>query len=438
MVLTTGLVLPAERLERQTSRSSPPRVRLYHDNPEHLWNRLHASLFVRVAADGREYGTDRGDPLLWIGSKYLLQGASHDQTVRLLKEFVDTHGEKLIGDPLKRAILQRDLWMVFDWLEGVHTNFVEPFLSPEVVEQGAAELRGMLATVIARLALRPEQIRTLSDNYSAAALTAAVPPDMFVSGGPWVLVGRPDGPVAAQHVRDAGSGKNSVFLVLMRLPGGRAVTLKYVERLQTFNGPMWVGTGYPNPDLPQFPVGTQVALVRRALVIDAAGHLAPTKLTEQVQLRVYREIRRMTAQEFDDAHRIDENMFARAGQDFDEFTLSRQALFAGRSGGLVPLSASDRFFLTFSAQGVDEFEIGGEVRRQVGLEPARATRLCKDCHGAPGVYSFNSYLPFRLVGPSITRAARLSEISLADAERTAVAWKEQRADWRVLKPLLRR
>jgi hypothetical protein len=54
------------------------------------------------------------------------------------------------------------------------------------------------------------------------------------------------------------------------------------------------------------------------------------------------------------------------------------------------------------------------------------------------VYSFNSYLPFRLVGPSITRAARLSEISLADAERTAVAWKEQRADWRALKPLLRR
>jgi hypothetical protein len=47
-----------------------PTVRLYHDNPNHLWNRLHAALFVRVAADGREYGGDRVDPLLWIGTKY--------------------------------------------------------------------------------------------------------------------------------------------------------------------------------------------------------------------------------------------------------------------------------------------------------------------------------------------------------------------------------
>src|SRR5437762_14328720 len=94
-----------------------PTVRIYDNNPAHLWNRLHASLFVRVGPDGREYGADRVDPLLWIESKYLLTGPTHDTVVRLLREFVDTHGEKLIEDPLKRALLQRDLWMVFDWLQ---------------------------------------------------------------------------------------------------------------------------------------------------------------------------------------------------------------------------------------------------------------------------------------------------------------------------------
>jgi len=70
--------------------------------PEHVWNRLHAALFVRVAPDGREYGGDRVDPLLWSNSKYWWRGR-RTQSRQLLTEFVDTHAEKLIDDPLKRA-----------------------------------------------------------------------------------------------------------------------------------------------------------------------------------------------------------------------------------------------------------------------------------------------------------------------------------------------
>ena len=72
--------------------SAPPSdgVRVYDDNPSHLWNRLHASLFVRAAADGRDYGVDRVDPLLWTGSMHLLQGTSHDDLRRLLNEFITT------------------------------------------------------------------------------------------------------------------------------------------------------------------------------------------------------------------------------------------------------------------------------------------------------------------------------------------------------------
>jgi hypothetical protein len=45
-----------------------------------------------------------------------------------------------------------------------------------------------------------------------------------------------------------------------------------------------------NLALPQFPVGTQVALVRQAIVIDDRGELEPTAQTESVQLRVYHAI----------------------------------------------------------------------------------------------------------------------------------------------------
>jgi hypothetical protein len=107
----------------------PPVVRIYDANPQHPWNQLHAALFLRVGRDGREYGGDRVDPLLWVGSKYLLKGPAHDHAADLLRKFVDTHADRLIDDPLKRALLQRDLWTVFDWIEGQHTNFEKPLRS---------------------------------------------------------------------------------------------------------------------------------------------------------------------------------------------------------------------------------------------------------------------------------------------------------------------
>ena len=425
-----------------------PTVRLYDDNPAHLWNRLHATLFVRVASDGRAYGGDRVDPLLWVGSTYLLEGATHDQAVGLLNEFVDTHAEQLIRDPLKRAILQRDLWTLFDWLAGDHTPYQRPDLTLEVIRQRTDELRRPLATVISRLALTPEEMRALPDNYAAATRATMLPPDLLASDGRWVSVGRPDGPVAAAHVSDKGPSKNSVFLVLIRVPGGRDATLKYLQTLRAFSGPLWRHDGtlpagmqdYPNPQIPQFPVGTRVALVRRALLIDSTGRITATRLTEQVQLREYNAISPMTAREFEDAHRIDERMFGRAGQSFEELSLSRAALFGGRMGGLVQLAALDRLFTTFSSPGVDMFDMRRtdqpNVPAEAGWDPARAKFICKDCHAPPGVYSFDSFIPFRLVRAGGGQAARLSEISLADAERTAIAWKGQRADWMTLQSLL--
>ena len=410
-----------------------PAVRLYHDDPSHLWNQLHAALLVRVTADGRAFGADRGDPLLWVGSTYLLAGNAHRRAVELLTQFVDRHGERLIDDPIKRAMLQRDLWMIFGWLEGDHTSFATPPPEEAQVKAAAGELRPLIATAIGRLALARDELRALPDSCVEAARAGVLPADLCDPSGPWVSVGRPDGPVAAHHVRDADPAKHSVFLVFLRLPAGRRATLAFFDRLRSFAGPMWAPAGYPNPDLPAFPVGTQVALVRRALLVDRSGAIVASPIVEQVQLRVYREIRPMTVEEFEMAHMIDRGLFARAGQEFEEFSVSRAALFARQAGGLRLMAAGDGFFLTFSSHGVDPFE----MPQTIVQEPASAQFVCKDCHGAPGVYSFNSFLPFRLLAPGSATPARLSEIPLADSERTAIAWTEQRAEWRTLQPLLR-
>src|SRR5450631_3434632 len=77
---------------------------IYDSDANHLWNRLDETLFVRTAQDGKKYGLDELDILYWARTTNLLAGASHQQALSTLDEFVNTHGEKLIHDPLKRVL----------------------------------------------------------------------------------------------------------------------------------------------------------------------------------------------------------------------------------------------------------------------------------------------------------------------------------------------
>jgi hypothetical protein len=92
---------------RQTA---PVGHHLYDQNTSHLWNRVHDTFHVRVAPDGSEYGLDAVDPLMWRETRHLLTGDSHARALGLLDEFLTSNGERLIRDPLKRAVFQNDLW----------------------------------------------------------------------------------------------------------------------------------------------------------------------------------------------------------------------------------------------------------------------------------------------------------------------------------------
>jgi hypothetical protein len=438
------------------------RPTLYHDHPEHLWNRLHAALFVRVGPDGQAYGRDRLEPLLWVGSRHLLEASSHKQAVAVLEEFVKTNGEKLVNDPLKRAMLQRDLWLVFNWLEGNHS--LGP--PPEVVRGAQARLRTPLAVAIKRLALDPKEIQTLDDNYAAAVASGNIarafnpkapdqpylPADLFEVDGPWVCLGRPDGPVAPEHLdEEVNAFTNSAFLLFLRLPGGRDATLTYLKQLRSFIEPLAVKAEdnkaeyVPNPKLPQFPVGTEVALVRRAFLIDSKHKPAATALTESVQLRYYRQVPQLpvTAYELDLGGGRSRQRGAFSWQSVHEFRLSRSPLFAGRAGGLGAVRFDERDFDTgFASHPYDEFE-------HEGYRPPDKTfgewhqhpilTRCFSCHGLPGVSSFNSFFKFRgYLGsyPNTPGPFSLATMSVTAVTEKAVQWKEARPSWIALRKLL--
>ncbi len=346
-------------------------------------------LYVRTAADGQEVGADRLDPLLWANTRHLLSGESHKRAVAVLDEFLNHHGEQLIPDPLRRAILQRDLWAVFDWAAyGVDT-------AEQKEERNKLLVR--LAAAIGRVALTNAQIQNLPDNLAAAVASKSfatrydsmhpqvefLPRDLLDTDGPWICLKANDGrTITPMH--DHGFGGRSVFLVLLRFPGGRQATLDYLAKLRNFENP-WMGVNdrQPtlNPELPQFPTGTEVALVRRAILIDYQGKLVATRLVESIQLRHFRKF---PGPHDDPAERDKQD------QDVYEFQLSRKKLFAGEAGGLFSPEL-DFLFVQFQSMGIDALE-------RADLESGGASKLqglvrnsCSKCHVAPGIFSLRSF-----------------------------------------------
>jgi hypothetical protein len=396
---------------------------LYDPHPDQLWNRLNATLFDRTAQDGKHYGLDELDILYWHRTHHLLTGPSHRDALAVLDEFNRTHGEQSIHDPLPRALLQRDLWQLFDWSA-----------APGHDGQGSRELQARLAVAIRRLALTTNEIAALPDNYARAEAGRLpdLPPGLFQTNGDWVGVrDESDSLTTPTHV--AQFDGHSVFHVLVRLPGGRPAALAYLDQLRRFE-PQWVyqtnrdfvaTTKSPrqilalNPDLPQFPANTEWALVRRMCVIDTEGHIQPTPVTETIQLRRYREIKRIF-------------QVTQSAQQFSEFKLDRL-----QKGALRAIGQNEKGFpfVHFMGMGIDPFEDSfGDPTNAPPRDSARYRgedlKTCFTCHNDRGIFSVNSYT--RFLTSSARGPADLTPLDLERDTRGAIYWKQTQYNWGLL------
>jgi hypothetical protein len=405
-----------------TSTAPPTAPGPYDPDPQHPWNRLHQLLYSRAAADGTVYQHEGPEPPFEPSSRFLAQGPSHQQAIALLDEFLKSRADDRIRDPLKRAVMQRDLWAVFDTTVGKARHVIEVsesgrvvttdrLIDPgEAVPDHRAERRALqrrLAQVMRRIALTPEQIAALPDNLTqavrsgsfAAEFDPAHPdrpflPDLLARDGPWVAVTNArrsdnDGVGAVEHTRFT-KGR-SVFTTLLRLPGGRRATEAYLKKMDGGN-------------LPEFPAGTETALLRRAFLIDTTGEPRISPLTESVQFRAFRTMD--------------------SGLPF-EFSLRRADLFAGRAGGLHPLGPNESSYFDFQFGDGDPFE-------EPKPRPATAAmRSCLSCHsrqdGLGGIHSVQTMYS----GCSGPRSW-LVQTSLSEEARRTASWAERTYTWGLL------
>jgi hypothetical protein len=392
-------VTATAQVTESVSVSREPIWNVYDPDPDHIWNRIFLQFYQRTARNGEEYGLGELDPLLWWDTTYLLDGDSHQQAIQVLGEFLSTHAENLIADPLKRAMFQRDLWAVFDWLA---------FQSePYPAEREALKTR--LLPIIQRIALTKEQIASLPDSYALAIKSgtfpttfqeddpdaAFLPFDLFQSDSAWIPMGREGGPIAMAHTEGFPFLGRSVFLVFIRSPNGQKATLDFIHSLNTERRPA-------------LTTGSAVALVRRMVLIDDQGDLVLSPLIETVQIRRYN-----------------------AEQIFYEFELDRTRLLNGYAD---TLKLKTDLFMLFSSHG-DVFAFHDFPLQAVIPD------ICKACHvninavrdrgTVQGILSYSrANFPLPDNGQPI-----LSATTWGDEAKTVINWKMKHHTWQTLKSL---
>src|SRR5687767_3452414 len=101
----TGVTATTQAIESSLAEGKPD-WSVYDPDPEQPWNRVFHQLYGRTATDGKEYGADELDPLLWLDTTHLLTGVSHQKALQVLEDFLAAQADHLIQDPLKRAMFQ--------------------------------------------------------------------------------------------------------------------------------------------------------------------------------------------------------------------------------------------------------------------------------------------------------------------------------------------
>lgn len=436
---------------------------VYDPDPQHLWNRLFAAFYVRqvevvdrVIVDGEAVrglpqtvvlGPDVLDPPLGRHARFLLDDAPFRKCNEILDEFLSSGGAQLVDDPLKRVLLQRDLWAVFDVLQadpkrvnhgmGLEGGLPEP---TPVHLQHREILSRKLAVIMRAVALSAEEVRRLPDTYQLAVDSRAfrtqpkgnepahyLPADLFDPHGAWqqIVYGEAEGGLFGHTHQTDG---RAVFRVFWRLPepvGTPAQLQRWLTDRQRSMQALHASLDQLPVEGPErqraeaegvrtqqdLPVGSRFVLLRQLICLDDQFTPVATGIVESVQIRVVLAPIEPPANDI--------------GQLFESFEMNRSLLLAGQRGGLHPTHPGSDQFYGLSLLGRLHSDPKGRL-----LVGRPFPDNCTNCHSGRTLSGESTIL-------ATVRTVRSgmevhSPPSTIQAERT-IRWKLQRDDFQRLR-----
>jgi mono/diheme cytochrome c family protein len=330
---------------------------------------LLALVFERQDAEGNTY-PHMADPPLWPHGKYLLAGESNQKLHALLDQLTAHDAKTQFPSPREKALVQNALWQVF------------AYMTLDLAEQreARAALRPKLASAIRQLDLSAAELAALPDNLSASD-QSDVPP-LLARDSAWIALSlKDDQPVAAAHLEQL---HGSAFLVFLKHPQGRAEGLRLLDELAKVPFPLARSesgeTFFQLNAIPvQLPDGTQVALLRRMLLM-SAGRLVASPITQTLQIRT-RDAQLLKQRE---------RMLYQSDMRMQEFHLDRAKYLADAKLSLGAVKSDEREPLVFHAHSHDAYEKEDDRRVQHPL----VLQHCAGCHRDPGTASLLSFTRF--------------------------------------------
>jgi len=465
---------------------------LYDSDPAHLWNRLFAVFYIRPSElpSRPEYpqdstkldewdrklragklplgpvvkrfeGGDTKSLLAWPRTRYYSEPGTFARAEKLLDEFITTHAERLIDDPLKRAFLQRDLWAVFDHLVGqniarygdgdllrrgaLNTNVYgsksdeAPFDDPEAIERRGILCR-KLAAIIQRLAQPRAVIQALPDNYTVAIRSGHfashhdfdsqsnyLPPGLLTRPDEWVEIDTSS--ESLPHLQREGQidyvawsiRGRSYYRIFWRFPGGRKAVEAYLKYIRE-EGVDWEKSARQGhidlkPDVRQIPVGTEAAIVQFMIVLDDRLVPVPTRLVESVRVSVYKNVDGTSDPETNTGLGLIGRVYG----------VQRRLLFDGlKHGGLARAPDNAPTYQVL----LSGYEDWGHFGRQQSV-----IQTCVHCHmhwrWKTGVFSLNTIFSFVPDGgiPGIVIPMGFGDIKPYPRSQRIARWKQRQEDY---------
>ncbi|MCA9092181.1 MAG: hypothetical protein KDA68_01740 [Planctomycetaceae bacterium] len=430
-------------------RSEGP-LAVYDADPGHLWNRLFSSFWIRKShlpsKRGKEpidriEGGDTLDFLAWAGTTYWDEPETVSRVENLLDEFLTTEGEKLIADPLKRVMLQRDLWSPFDFL--MNQNIARR--GDSETRRKRTELCEKLARVMKRVALTREELAQLPNNYELALKSGRfdatheydpgrdyLPVNLLTDADEWQeldfhrikLSGDTETRFVFLHTLEYRG--RSYFRVFYRFPEGRKQLEEYLKQVDE-SGVNWKDSaqiGFIKLDekkTPQIPVGTEVALLQFLMALDQDLQPVPTSIVEAVRVTVYKNV---------DGTR-DTTTNTNQGFNVGKYTLKRRLAFDGMRFGGLHREPDDfpAYRIIFESRSTVDWGPRGRF-----FSLSAECRACHSDRGQVGVHSIPSLVNSASVdtGAQLGVVHTLPQGSPSPHPARTVKWKQADESYRRL------
>lgn len=398
--------------------------KIYSENPKDSWNRIFYYLFsrrvtARLSSEFPEAGPfekvadfdfmhlekstrtfernetgDRAiDPLYPSflrddGIRTVLKGAAYPDFKKALQ---DGLADTTARDAMARAVMQSDLWAAYDIVSRYRHYELR---GQSELAQHRLEALALLGQLIRKIALTPEEIRALPDNYAMARTKDALP-DLFGKSG-WVEV-----KWFPYRLHDASVDYRRVTRVFLKPASTPRDMQKFLNGFR----------GYTNPVTDRLD---GVALVIQPLLVDTHGQVQPAKIVTDVQFRMFQKQPEQGAVE---------------KTQVGVYEVRRKLLRDGASGFLAQDGEDATAYL---AAGGNDYSFASPtvMSRGAPLVVKQRTR-CTMCHGddLTGLMTFAMALPTKEgLGPPVRQLNPAGH----EAAEFVISKKVGREDWKSL------